>query len=88
MVHFHLKRDLQLGTYAIHARDQHRIQVLLIDRIQPSKAADFAQDAFGKGFMGKVLDALLGPVASINVDSGICIGDRTVWGIGIVGHFF
>jgi hypothetical protein len=38
--------------------------------------------------MGKILDALLGFVAAINVDAGISVSDRVGWGVGILGHFF
>src|SRR5437899_1749010 len=37
--------------------------------------------------MGEVLDALLGFVGAIDVDTGIGVGNRTVLGVGSLSHF-
>src|SRR3984957_12062283 len=57
----HLEGNFQLGTYAVHARDQDGIGVLdFVDCEQAAEAADFAEHAAGERFVGQVLDALLG----------------------------
>src|SRR6266481_8941400 len=37
--------------------------------------------------MGEVLDALLGFVGAIDVDTGVGVGNRTVLGVGSLSHF-
>jgi hypothetical protein len=83
VVNIHLEGKLELGADAIHARNQHRIQVLgFVHRKQATKAADFAEHAFGKRLMRQVLDPLLGAIGFVYVDARVGVGD----GFGSWGH--
>ena len=88
VMHAHVEGDFQLGAHAIDARNQHRIQILFVDREQPAESADFAQHSLGEGFVGQILDALLGAVATIDADTGIGVGDGVGWEVGVLSHFF
>ena len=76
VVQLHLKRQLQLGAYAVHAGDQHRVGILLlVDGKQPAKAANLAQHAAVEGLVGQILDALLGAIGALDVNTGVGVGD-------------
>ena len=73
----HLEGQLELRADAVHARNQHRIEILrLVHRKQPAEAANFAEHALGERLMRQILDALLGPVSLIYVDARVCVSDR------------
>ena len=79
VVQVHLEGELQLGADAVHAGDQHGVEVfLLVDGKQPAKAADLAQHAAVKGLLREILDALLGAIGALDVHTGIGVGDRRV----------
>ena len=81
VVQVHLEGDFQLGANAVDAGDQHRVEIaLLVDGKQAAKAADLAEHAAVKGFMGEVLDALLGAIGALNVDTGVGVSDGAVFG--------
>src|ERR1017187_620005 len=86
VVDIHFEGDFQFSAYAIHTRNQHRIYIFLIDREQPAEATDLAQHSLGEGFVGQILDALLGAVAAIDADTGIGVGDRVAGSVGVLGH--
>ena len=76
VVDTHLESQLQLGPHAIHTGDENRIEVLsLVHSEEPAEAADLAQNAFGEGFMRKVLDPLLGAVSLIDIYARIRVSD-------------
>ena len=83
---FHFKSDLKFGAHAIHAGDQHGVQVLLIHRKQAAETSNLAQHTFGESFMGEILDALLGLVGAIDVHASIGIGYGGGLRLGILGH--
>src|SRR6266404_4953995 len=84
VVHVHFKGEFQLGTDAVHARNQHRIGILgLVHGEQSAKAANFAEHALGESLVGKILDTLLGAVCLVNIDPGVSVSDG-LW--GILGH--
>jgi len=75
-VQLHLEGNFQLGADAIHARNQHRVGIFLfIDGEQAAEAADFAQNTLGKSLMGEILDALLGLIATVNIHTGVGVGN-------------
>ena len=77
MVNFHLKGKLQFGSDAVDAGDEDGIDVLgLINREQSPEAPDLAEHAFGEGFVGQVLDALLSPIGLIDIDASISVRNR------------
>ena len=80
------KASFSLVPDAVHAGDQHRIEVLrLVDREQPAEAADLAQHALGEGLVGEILDALLGAVGLVDIYARIGVSD----GFGrVLGHCF
>ena len=79
----HLERNFQLCAHSVHARHQHRVDILrLIDREQPAKAANLAQHAAGKSLVRQILDALLSSVGAADVHPGVCVGDRRRTGVG------
>ena len=81
----HLEGDLQLGADAVDARDQNRVDPLrLVHGEQAAEAADFAQNAAGKGLVGEILDPLFGAVGAVNVHTSIGVGDGGLR--GIMGH--
>jgi hypothetical protein len=81
VVDLHLEGDLQLGAHAVDARHQHRIEIGFGDGEQASEAADLAQNSLGEGFVGEVLDALLGAIGAIDAHARIGIGDTGgLWG--------
>ncbi len=72
----YFKGDLELGANAIHARNQHRVAILLsIHGKEPAEAANFTEHAFGKGLVRQILDALLGTVGLGDIHAGIGVGD-------------
>src|SRR5947209_3480858 len=80
MVQPHYEGDFQFGSHTIHAGNQHRLaEFLFIDGEQAAEAADLAHDAAGKGAMGKVLDALLGPVGTVDIDAAIGVSDWSIF---------
>ncbi len=88
VMHLHLEGDFQLGANAVHARDQHRIEILrLVNSEQAAKPADFAEHAAGEGFVGEVLDPLLGAVGAVDIDAGVGVGDGRLfegsWATGV-----
>ena len=92
----HLKGDLQLGAHAVHAGDQHRVDILqLVHGEQAAEAADFAQDAAGKSLVGEIFNALLGAVGTVDVDARVGVSNWRIPGggglyrgrlCGVVGH--
>ena len=84
VVHIHLEGEFELGTDAVHARNQDRVGVFgLIYREEATEAANLTEDAFGESFVGEILDALFGTVGLVYVDACIGVSD----GFGrILGH--
>ena len=80
----HFECQLQLGAHAVNARNQDGIHIFrFVHSKQPAEAANFAEHAFGEGFMREVLDALLGTIGLVDVDARVGVGD----GFGrILGH--
>jgi hypothetical protein len=75
----HHEGHLQLGANSIYARNQYRIaKLLFVDGKQSAKPANIAYYPFGKRPVGKVLDASLGPVSSVNIDAAIGIGNGSI----------
>ncbi len=83
----HFESNLQLRPDAIHARHQHRIDILgLVHREEAAEPANFTQHAAGKGLMRQILDALLSPVRAVNIDPSVGVGDGSSCGCGVLGH--
>jgi len=82
----HFEGNLQLRSHAIDAGDQDGIQVLgLVDDEEATKAANFAEHTAGKGFVRQILDALLGAVGAVDIDTGVGVGN-SVGGRGMLSH--
>ena len=83
----HREGNLELRSYAIHAGDKHRVQVLgLVHREEAAKPANFAEHAAGKGFVRQILNALLGAVGAVYIHTGVGVGDGRASGRGVLGH--
>ena len=82
----HLEGDFQLGADTVHARYQHRLAVLWGEGKQASKTTDVAQYALVKGLVGKVLDALLGAIGTINVHPRIGVGKCGGFRLRLLSH--
>ena len=82
VVDLHLEGDLQFRSYPVDARNQDRVEVGLGNGEQAPKSPDFAQHTLGEGFMGEVLDALLGPIGAVDVHASVGVGHTGgLWGI-------
>ena len=49
--------------------------LLLVDGEEPAEAADLAQHPAIEGLMGKILDALLGAISTLDVHASVGVGD-------------
>src|SRR5215475_15822795 len=79
----HLECELEFGADAVNAGNEDGIKVFgFIYGEEAAETADLAEDASGEGFVGKVLDALLGAVGLVYVDARVGVGD----GFGSWGH--
>ena len=77
VMNVHLEGQFELRANAVHARNQHWIEILcLVHRKQAAEAANLAEHALGERLMRQILDALLGPVSLIYVDARVCVSDR------------
>jgi hypothetical protein len=78
--------DLELGTNAVCARDQHRLREFFeIEREEAAEAADLGEHVLVECFAREHFDALLGAVAGRDVDACRGIGGgsfRTGWFCG------
>ena len=71
-----LDRDLDLGADAVGRRHQHRVLEPGAGEIeQPAKAADFGIRAGARGGADQRLDQVHHPVAGIDIDPGIAVGE-------------
>src|SRR5260370_625208 len=76
VVDLHFEGKFQLCPYAVHARNQDGIGILqAVNREQPSKSADFAQNALGEGLVGQIFDALLGAVGLVDIDACVRVSN-------------
>jgi len=76
MVNAQVKRDLQLCSHTVGARDQYGVGKLFeIQREQAAEAADLAQHLLVEGLPRQHFDALFAAVTRGDVDAGICIAD-------------
>ena len=77
VVNVEIEGDLELGADTVGARYQHRVFVAnQVELEESAESADFTQDLFVEGSLGKILDALFGAVAATDVNSGVGVGDR------------
>ena len=77
--------DLQLGAHAVGGADQDRLlPALRVHPVQRAKAADAAQHVAVKGLLRQELDAILGALATAEINSRIGIGHGLLF--GVFGH--
>ena len=86
VVDLHLESHFQFCAYAIHARNQHGIDILLVHGKQAAESANLAQHSLGESFVSQIFNALLSAVATIDVDTGVGVSNGVVFG-GILSHF-
>ena len=75
VVNAQFERDLQLGSHAVGAGDQHWLRKFLqIQGKQPAEAANLREHMLVEGLARQHLDALLGAVARGDVHPSIVVG--------------
>ena len=79
MVDTKVKGNFELRSYPVGAGDKHRLfKFACIQFKEAAKTANLAQDAAVESLLRKILNALLGTVATADIDPGIGIGYREV----------
>ena len=80
-----LEGDLELGAHAVGRADEDGVlPALQVEPEERAKAADSAQHVAVKGLLRQVLDAVLGAVATADVNASIGVGYG--FGFGFVRH--
>jgi hypothetical protein len=71
-----LEGDFELGSYAVCGADEDgAFELLQVKAEERAEASDASEDVPVEGFLREVLDAILGAVASGDVNAGVGVGD-------------